>query len=120
MTKPLLAILLLLNLGLANLYVAAAHSAQISISSDGVDIHYEVHGEGEPTLVFIHGWSCDRSYWQAQVDYFAKKYQVITIDLAGHGESGTNRSEWNLRNYGTDVVSVVNALQLEKLVLVGH
>ena len=120
MTKPLLAILLLLNLGLANLYVAAAHSAQISISSDGVDIHYEVHGEGEPTLVFIHGWSCDRSYWQAQVEYFAKQYQVITVDLAGHGESGTNRSEWNLRDYGTDVVSVVNALQLEKLVLVGH
>ena len=52
--------------------------------------------------------------------YFAKQYQVITIDLAGHGESGTNRSEWNLRDYGTDVVSVVNALQLEKLVLVGH
>ena len=120
MTKPLLAILLLLNLGLANLYVSTAHSSQISISSGGVDIHYEVHGEGEPTLVFIHGWSCDRSYWQAQVEYFAKQYQVITIDLAGHGESGTNRSEWNLRDYGTDVVSVVNALQLEKLVLVGH
>ena len=93
MTKPLLAILLLLNVGLTNLYVSTAHSAQISISSDGVDIHYEVHGEGEPTLVFIHGWSCDRSYWQAQVEYFAKQYQVITIDLAGHGESGTNRSE---------------------------
>ena len=57
MTKPLLAILLLLNLGLANLYISTAHSAQISISSGGVDIHYEVHGEGEPTLVFIHGWS---------------------------------------------------------------
>ena len=85
MTKPLLAILLILNLGLANSLVERAHSAQISISSDGVDIHYEVHGEGEPALVFIHGWSCDRSYWRAQVEYFAKQYQVITIDLAGHG-----------------------------------
>ena len=120
MIKTILAMLLLLNLGVASLHIATAHSAQISISSDGVDIHYEVHGKGEPTLVFIHGWSCDRSYWRAQVDYFAKQYQVITIDLAGHGESGTNRSEWNLRNYGTDVVSVVNDLQLEKLVLVGH
>ncbi len=54
------------------------------------------------------------------MEYFAKQYQVITIDLAGNGESGTNRSEWSLRDYGTDVVSVVNALQLEKLVLVGH
>ena len=119
-TKPPLAFLFILNWGIANLPIEAARSAQTSVASDGVDIHYEVHGEGEPALVFIHGWSCDRSYWRAQVDYFANQYQVITVDLAGHGESGINRTEWTLRNYANDVASVVNALRPEKLVLVGH
>ena len=98
MIKTILAILLLLNLGVASLHIETAHGAQISISSDGVDIHYEVYGKGEPTLVFIHGWSCDRSYWRAQVEYFAKQYQVITIDLAGHGESETTVRNGIYRN----------------------
>jgi hypothetical protein len=52
-------------------------------SADGVMIHYEVVGEGEPTLVFVHGWSCDRSYWNNQVDEFARTYQVVTVDMGG-------------------------------------
>jgi len=36
-------------------------------SIDGVPIAYEVLGEGTPALVFVHGWSCDRSYWKGQV-----------------------------------------------------
>lgn len=45
-----------------------------AISSDGVPISYEVRGRGEPALVFIHGWCCDRSYWKEQLAYFAEKY----------------------------------------------
>ena len=36
-------------------------------SPDGIRIAYEVHGEGTPALVFVHGWSCDRTYWAAQI-----------------------------------------------------
>ena len=62
-------------------------------SADGVTIHYDVRGVGEPTLVFIHCWCCDRSCWDAQVDTFAKNYKVVTIDLAGHGESVLDREK---------------------------
>jgi DNA-binding transcriptional LysR family regulator len=54
-------------------------------SADGVPIAYEVHGQGSPALVLVHGWSCDRSYWQGQVEPLSRHYQVITLDLAGHG-----------------------------------
>ena len=57
-------------------------------SADGVMIHYEILGAGEPTLVFVHGWSSDRSYWKTQMDEFSKTYQVVSIDIGGHGESG--------------------------------
>ena len=57
-------------------------------SEDGVVIYYDVRGSGERTLVFVHCWSCDRSYWQRQVEEFTDVYRVVTIDLAGHGQSG--------------------------------
>jgi pimeloyl-ACP methyl ester carboxylesterase len=89
-------------------------------SADGVMISYEVAGKGEPTLVFVHGWSCDRSYWKAQVDEFARTYQVVTIDMGGHGESGLGREDWTLAAFGTDVAEVVNKLNPDKVVLIGH
>src|SRR4030042_2442379 len=59
-----------------------------AISSDGIPISYEVRGKGEPALIFVHGWCCDRSYWNEQLPHFAQKYKVVSVDLAGHGESG--------------------------------
>ena len=91
-----------------------------AISDDGVSIAYEVRGEGEPTLVFIHGWCCDRSYWEEQLPHFAEKYKVVAIDLAGHGESGLDRKKWTMGAFGEDVVAVVNKLNLDQVVLVGH
>ena len=91
-----------------------------AISADGISIAYEVIGKGEPVIVFIHGWCCDRTYWKAQLPYFAQKYKVVTIDLAGHGESGLDRKEWTMGAFGEDVVAVVNKLNLDQVVLVGH
>ncbi len=58
---------------------------------DGVSIAYTVRGSGSPALVFIHGWMCDQSFWDAQVEPFSEFHTVVTIDLAGHGLSGMER-----------------------------
>lgn len=90
------------------------------LSGDGVPIRYAVRGTGEPALVFVHGWSCDRTYWDAQVRHFAARHKVVAIDLPGHGESGTGRQEWTVEAFGEDVASVVGQLGLEEVVLIGH
>ena len=92
----------------------------VATSRDGIPIAYEVHGNGTPALVFIHGWSCDRNYWDAQVGPFSRKYQVVTLDLAGHGESGSGRKEWTMASFGEDAAAVVEKLGLERMVLIGH
>jgi pimeloyl-ACP methyl ester carboxylesterase len=89
-------------------------------SADGVMIHYDVGGQGEQALVFVHCWSCDRGYWSNQVEEFSQGYTVVTIDLAGHGESGMNREKWTLPAFGADVAAVVNKLGLKQVILVGH
>jgi len=88
-------------------------------ASDGVQIHYAVQGKGEPTLVFIHCWGCNRHLWDNQVAEFSKTHRVVTIDLPGHGESGLDRKDWTIESYGDDVKTVVTKLNLKRVVLIG-
>ena len=105
------------------MYAASADNsstAQWATSPDGVRIAYEVHGDGPIALVLVHGWSCNRTFWAEQVPVFSKRYKVVTLDLAGHGESGTNREKWTIASYGADVAAVVSKLDLNKVILIGH
>jgi pimeloyl-ACP methyl ester carboxylesterase len=87
---------------------------------DGVAIAYTVSGSGSPSLVFVHGWMCDQSFWSAQVEEFSRSNTVVTIDLAGHGLSGSDRAGWPLMAFGGDVQTVVEELDLQNVMLIGH
>jgi pimeloyl-ACP methyl ester carboxylesterase len=89
-------------------------------SADGVPIAYEARGQGPMTLVFVHGWSCDRNYWRHQMDSLQGDYRVIALDLAGHGASGKNRTNWSIGSFANDVAAVVRAADARDVVLIGH
>ena len=89
-------------------------------TNDGISIAFDVHGTGTTALVFVHGWSCDRSYWKHQVPLFSQRYKVVTVDLGGHGESGMGRKDWTICSFGNDVATVVKKLGLRRVVLIGH
>ena len=96
------------------------HVIGIAESFDGVPISYESHGKGSISLVFVHGWSCDTRYWRKQIPFFSAKYQVVTLDLAGHGHSGFARTQYTTKSFGYDVKAVVDALGSERVILIGH
>lgn len=90
-------------------------------SKDSVSITYTVYGNHENVLLFVHGWSCDQTYWRKQMPYFSKQYRVVTLDLGGHGNSTTgNRKEWTMESFAEDVLSVIADLDYSSLTLVGH
>jgi pimeloyl-ACP methyl ester carboxylesterase len=89
-------------------------------SKDGTPISYEIYGTGEPTLVFVHGWSCDARYWRAQLPHFSINHRFVTLDLAGHGHSGTTRSQHTMLAYGEDVRAVTEAIGSSSVILIGH
>ena len=90
------------------------------ISDDGVMINYYIKGSKKNALVFVHGYSCSSEYWWPQLEYFSKKYTTIAVDLAGHGKSGLNRKEYSMDAFGDDVKSVIEHLDLDQVVLIGH
>jgi pimeloyl-ACP methyl ester carboxylesterase len=97
----------------------AQPKSEVVNASDGVPIHYSVAGKGDPALVFIHCWACNRHFWDNQVAEFSKTYRVVTIDLPGHGESGQGRKNYSVESFGDDVKTVVTKLNLKRVVLVG-
>jgi pimeloyl-ACP methyl ester carboxylesterase len=89
-------------------------------AADGLNIVCEVCGKGDTALIFLHGWCGDRAYWKHQVDKFAADYRIVTLDQAGHGESGKDRKTWTVGGLAGDVEAVVKALDLKRVILVGH
>ncbi|MGE4560727.1 MAG: alpha/beta fold hydrolase [Desulfobulbus sp.] len=113
-------LLLILAMIMPSAAAAAANWPQVVLSRDNTPISYEVYGTGEPTLVFVHGWSCDSRYWRMQVDQFAKKYRVVVLDLAGHGHSGLTRECYCMRAFAEDVRAVTEAVGSKTVILIGH
>ena len=99
---------------------ARAEWPRVVLSKDGTPISYEISGVGEPTLVFVHGWSCDARYWRAQLPVFSKKYRVVVLDLAGHGHSGVTRTNYTMGAFGEDVQAVTEATGSRRVILIGH
>lgn len=112
--------LITLFLVLFSFFRCAPKQAQETLSADNIIISYNVEGNGKPVLVFVHGWSCDKGYWKFQVAHFSKDYKVVTIDLAGHGKSGLGRKIWSMEAFGKDVFTVLDKLNIEQAILIGH
>ncbi len=89
-------------------------------SADGSSITYGVRGQGSITIVFIHCWTCNHEFWRPQIEYFSKKHKVVWLDLAGHGLSNSNRQEYTMSAFGEDVTAVVNQIDGDNVILVGH
>lgn len=90
-------------------------------SFDKTSIYYEVRGSGEP-IVFIYGIGCLMNHFLYQISELSKKYQVISIDLRGHGKSEIPKLKKNISLSATakDIDLLLKKLKLHNAHFVGH
>jgi pimeloyl-ACP methyl ester carboxylesterase len=86
----------------------------------GVKLAYEEKGSGSPTFLFVHGWTCDRSFFKPQADHFAKRHRTVSVDLRRHGESDKPGGAYPISAYVDDLAHLIDTLKLGKVVAVGH
>ncbi len=84
----------------------------------GVDLYVEEKGSGMP-LIFIPGWTFTTELFDHQVSHFAENYRVIAYDPRSHGRSSTTLEGNNFTTHGTDLVKLMEALDVSGAVLVG-
>jgi sigma-B regulation protein RsbQ len=82
-----------------------------------------VSGEGPP-MVFVHGFGCDQNMWRLLAPHFAKKYQVILLDLVGSGDSDLSAYDRDkyatLQGYADDICEVLREVTSAPAICVGH
>lgn len=86
---------------------------------DGKKVFYESRGQGAETLLLIHGWAADHSFFQGQLDGLSKQMRVVVLDLPGHGQSEAPAA-MEMASFVRAVESVRKTLNLNRLILGGH
>jgi len=82
-------------------------------------INYSLNGDGDRALFFIHGWASDQSVWRRQVEEFKKDFQVICVDLRGHGKSSWEDTDNLLKSFTEDILELCGKLKLEHINFIG-
>ena len=83
------------------------------VEHDGIRLAYDTAGRGDPPIVFVHGWACDRSYFAPQVEHFGARHAVAALDLRGHGESARPAAApgvYEVEAFADDVLAVAAAV----------
>ncbi len=81
-------------------------------------MNFKVEGNGRP-LVFIHGLSDSLLYWEFLASHLKRDYQIIRMDLRGHGESYLGNDEVNIDLYVSDLKNLLDDLNLDNVDLIG-
>jgi pimeloyl-ACP methyl ester carboxylesterase/UDP:flavonoid glycosyltransferase YjiC (YdhE family) len=90
------------------------------VVNDGVRIHYEVYGTGEPTIVLLPTWAIvDARHWKMQVPFLARNHRVITFDPRGNGRSDRPRdaAAYGEAVFASDIRAVLDATGVDRAVL---
>ena len=90
------------------------------IESNGIELHVEQRGSGGPALVFLHYWGGSSRTWRHVVDALSPDYRTIALDQRGWGRSAAPETGYALNDLADDVLAVIEALDLESYILVGH
>jgi pimeloyl-ACP methyl ester carboxylesterase len=89
-----------------------------TIQVNGIDLHYEIRGEGEP-LVLLHSGTRTARMYDPFVETYATKYRVIVPDLRGHGGSTNPDGDWTTRSMAKDVFALLDHLGVERFKGIG-
>ena len=89
------------------------------LARNGLDIHYWTGGPiATPLVVFTHGATIDHHEWDATLPLVGEKFRLLTWDVRGHGLS--RPAQFALQDAVDDLLAVLDKLQVEQAVFVGH
>ena len=90
------------------------------LNRDGVEIYYEVHGDGPPVLL-THGYSSSSHMWEGQVGPFSKHFKLIRWDMRGHGKTDYPEDQGEYTEAATvaDMAAILDAVGARKAVIGG-
>ncbi|QXE34559.1 alpha/beta hydrolase [Streptomyces sp. GMY02] len=90
------------------------------VTVNDTQLFYTDEGQGDETLLLIHGGTCDSHDWAPQMAPFTARHRVVAVDLRGHGRSQEARTTHRPADYATDLALLVELLGTGPVIAVGH
>ncbi|MBY9077062.1 alpha/beta fold hydrolase [Paenibacillus sp. HN-1] len=90
-----------------------------TVRCEGSNICYSDQGQGE-VIVLLHGFCGSSAYWEKVIPLLSGSYRVIAPDLRGHGSSDAPLGAYTIEQMAGDVLSLLDALDIPKVTLLGH
>lgn len=90
----------------------------MQVQVNGIKLGVEKLGQGTP-VVLIHGFPLTRAMWRPQMDALRDRFTFIAPDLRGFGESAGPTDDITMDTYAEDVIGLLDALEVERVALVG-
>ena len=87
---------------------------------NGVKVNYILYGEGEYTLVLLHGWGQNIEMMKPIGNAFSKEYKVLIPDLPGFGQSIEPDTIWTMYDYVECIHGLLEKLKIKNPILIGH
>ncbi len=92
----------------------------MDINANGINLHFEDHGAGDATLVFLHYWGGTSRTWDNVIKALKSDVRSVAFDARGWGKSDRPESGYDIVSMADDVEAAIAALELKKYILVGH
>ena len=92
----------------------------MNIASNGIRLHVADQGKGALAIVFLHGWGASTRTWEHVIAALPLGYRTVAIDQRGWGSSDHPASGYSLAELADDTEGAIEALGLERYILVGH
>jgi pimeloyl-ACP methyl ester carboxylesterase len=87
---------------------------------NGIDIYYEVYGEGNgDPLILLHGGLSNGDHWVNIIPTLAEDHEVVVMDSRGHGRSSFDETPISYKVMATDVLGLMDHLDIDKASIVG-
>ena len=90
-----------------------------TISVNGIEFYYEIHGEGEP-LILISGYTGDHTQWSHFIDPLSKKFKVLTFDNQGVGQTKDDGGPLSAQVMADNIVALADQLGLSSFHVAGQ
>lgn len=111
-------LVVLAGAGIAGTAVAEERATGRLVSINGIDLHYEVVGQGEP-LVLLHSGTQSGQMFDPFIDAFSAHYRLIIPDLRGHGGSTNPQGIWTTSQFADDIFALLDQLGVGRFRAIG-
>jgi pimeloyl-ACP methyl ester carboxylesterase len=89
-----------------------------SVRINGIELHYETQGSGEP-LILLHGFGGCGATWAREAQAFSRRYRVISVDLRGHGHSTNPSGKFSHPQSAEDIRALMDSLNIKQARAIG-